>query len=204
MSKLKRKQVKELLSYASQDPDKWKSHVDSNKIINIKYEFGKNSFTFDGAAVWFTQPGYDGRMTITKLPITLFPYNTKMVDNQPGPYAISLLLYSLIVYWLLAPISYGLVALGIHYGLDLRIGGGIVLVYNFLMAPALLFLISGVVQIWKWKWNRILKKLIKIRNEHKKIILEERERKDNELFYSLVEEHFKKQSRKAKLEQLDK
>jgi len=200
MPKLKRKQIKELFIYASNDTRNWTPNKDSE----LEYKFSDNKFTYDGVVLYFKQIDEDSRMVYPKVPFPILPYNYHSFQGQEFTFIIVFAIYTILTYFIIAaPMLYGLLAISNSIVTDIPVGNGKVLLYTFMFHPILLAITSLIFRLHTLKYVERMKILDKLIKEDKKKKKQEKHEKENKYFYELVDSHFKKQVRKEKLNEIE-
>jgi len=202
-----KKKIKELFHYAIQDPKKW---VYNENDDNVRYIFSNYKFIYNNQKeLFFNEKDKQFTKSIkiyAKHPITVYPFLLPFwkneIDITPPIFLLMIILFT---------ISLGIAIFSLIILLCVAIinlfGTAIPYDSNIFIYSSILYPITYILYTVGWYFfNKQSIKMLKIldlmRNKEKKIVYENKIEKENENFKKLVEEHFKKQSRKAKLEQI--
>ncbi len=196
---MNRNKIEELFNYAIQDPKKW-SYGNVNNHIN--YKFSDYRFTYtDVDELRFYDDADDGdyKTIYSRHPCTAYPFikrywtDTMLIVAYTFTWLITYLILTLLIL-----IGVSIVEL---FGVELLYGGVI-----FLYSAIVYSILYTSYTIWFYISNKESIKHLKIldimRNSNTKKVYEDKIDKENKDFNKLVENHFKRQSRKTKLKHI--
>lgn len=200
--------MKELFHYAIQDPKKW---VYDKKGDCVKYNFSNYELKYnsDQELIFLDKSDQFEKSTTLyiKHPITSYPFILgfwKNVDIEMTPILFLLfVVISGILFLLLSGLVAGVLAIINQFGVEIPIESNM-FIYASIIYPIIYILYTSCWYFFNKKIRKTLNILDSMRDSEKKIEYEKKIEKENEDFNKLVEEHFKKQSRKAKLEKIIK
>jgi len=201
-----KKKIKELFEYAIQDPKKWIYEKDNDCVI---YHFADYEFIYNSQKeLFFVEKSNQFTKSTnihTKHPMIFYPFILSFwKSNEMAPIAFLLLiLVGMITFLVFTLVISGCVAIINLFGAGIPYESNL-FIYSVIFYPIIYVLYGIGFYFFNKKTFKKLSVLDIMRDSGKKIAYENKIEKENEDFNKLVEEHFKKQSRKAKLEKIMK